>query len=292
MPKSFRPICETVRYHPHVLAGAVGRRQSGRRAHGRQYPYGNYPWYSTWMVDQGPFRVQEAGGRWTTRQGPVAVVLPPYSGNRIDLPSSTLYSWVEWGAVAMRRIPRQDGGPAMRYPPGKEQPGPEKVWGAPLPLFVGPDLLETTRTLLLRVNTLWWRAGAFRLRADAELGVWISRLLCAEAAGAAGVESASEGEDIRVLRDALDQGIGVGDWAGLLGIHPRTLHRRCRDHHHATPHEVMNRVRLEVAESLLLDPGRDIPDAAKRCGFSTREAFSAWFARQTGHPPGRWRQRL
>jgi len=283
------PICETLRYQPHVLAGAAARRPSGRRAGGRAKPYGAYPWYSTWMVDQGPFRLREED-TWVELEGPLAVVLPPFEGGRIDLPVSTLYSWMEWGAVAMRRIHRHDGGPAMRYPEGKAQSPSRAIWGRELPVRISGSLLQATRTMILRVNTLWWRSPAHRLLADAELARWLAGLLLVGEPEPAGGSVDGMDQEIQVLQDALNQGIGVGDWAALLGMHPRMLARRCGDIAGVTPHQLLNRVRLQRAEEQLLRPAIPIPHIAKSCGFGNRESFSVWFARQTGVPPAQWRR--
>ena len=284
-------LCNTLRYQPHVLAGSLSRRQSGRRAPGKPHPYGNYPWYSTWVVDQGPFRYRTEDGNWKDLEGPMAVVLPPHSGDRLELPVSTLFSWVEWGAIGFRRVSRQGGGPATKYVRGKEQPPSSQIWGVDLPTVLPESLFELTRTMIFRVNTLWWRTRFHQLQADAELARWISLLVQAgqEAKGSheefTGIE-----EEVKVLRDSLSQGIGVGEWAVLLGVHPRTLHRRCEQNRKETPHQILNRVRLERAEVLLLQPEASIPEVAKSCGFATREAFSSWFAHQKGESPGRWRR--
>jgi AraC-like DNA-binding protein len=263
---------------------------NGRRAPGLAHPYGSHPWYSTWVIDQGPYRVKEHAGGWVKGEGPAAVVLPPFSGGRIDLPGSTLFSWLEWGAVAMPRVARQGGGGAHKYPPGRAQPEPMEVWGMNVPMIVPEALVDATRTMLFRVNTLWWREGAHRLRADAELALWISQWLLAGSTVDASPRREPLEPDIRVLKENLDQGIGVREWAALLGIHPRKLHRRCESVTGCTPHRLLDRIRLERAESLLLDLGEEIPTIAKQCGFSSREAFSTWFAKRTGQPPGRWRR--
>jgi len=288
------PLCQTIRYQPHVLAGSFSRRLSGRRAPGKPHPYGSYPWYSTWMVDQGPFRVREVEGAWLELEGPVAVVLPPYSGDRIDLPVSTLFSWVEWGVVNLRRIPRTGGGPAGKYLPGKEQPSPQAVWGVELPLLVPDSLLEATRTMLFRVNTLWWRTPFHHLQANAELARWLSQLVLSAAdTPTDGTQSfAGLQEEVKVLKDALGQGVGIREWAALVGIHPRTLHRRCLETLNRTPHQVLSQVRLERAEELLLQPDVTVPVIAHNCGFANREAFSRWFVKERGMAPVQWRKRL
>ncbi len=286
-------LCTTPRYQPHVLAGSFSRRQSGRRSPGKPHPYGSYPWYSTWVIDQGPYRVRDTQGEWCEREGPSSVVLPPYSGDRIELPVSTLFSWVEWGAVGHRRIPRTGGGPAGKYGPGKEQPPAHEIWGVDLSMWVPDALLEATRTMVFRVNILWWRGAFYQLQAHAELARWLSLLLQAQVEPVCSSDSfRGLEEEVKVLQDGLSQGIGVGEWAALLGIHPRTLHRRCLEHQNGTPHHILDRVRLERAEGMLLQPGTPIPAITKSCGFATREAFSAWFCKQQGIPPVEWRRMM
>jgi AraC-like DNA-binding protein len=145
--------------------------------------------------------------------------------------------------------------------------------------------------MMFRVNTLWWRSPLHRLQADAELARWIPRMLL-EAPEASMPEANELADELAVLRGALNQGIGVRDWAALLGLHPRTLARRCRESTGLTPHQVLDQVRLQRAEVQLLQPEVPIPHIARNCGFATREAFSAWFSKCKGCAPVQWRNRV
>lgn len=287
-------LCTTPRYSPHILAGSLSRRQSGRRSPGKPHPYGDYPWYSTWVVEQGPFRVRMDDGKWKVLEGPSALVLPPFSGDRLDLPVSTLFSWVEWGALSLRRISRIGGGPASKYLPGKKQPDPESIWGVKIPVVLPSPLYELTRTMLFRTNTLWWRGMGYSLQADAILAQWLAQLVVHVQEASPDSQSQFEGleQEVVVLQEALSHGAGVKEWASILEVHPRTLYRRCQSALQCSPHDVMNQVRLERAESLLLRPDATVLHVAKECGFSTRESFSQWFTTQTGEPPVRWRRKF
>ncbi len=281
-------------YQPHVLAGSGGRRQSGRRSPGPPKPYGSYPWYSTWLVDQGPFQLKNEQGQWLEMEGPAAILLPPYSGDRIILPVSTLFSWVEWGVLATERVERVGGG-AWKYPGDEEQPSPEEIWGEPLPLLLSEVQLAATRRMMFRVNGLWWRSDWHRLQGDAELALWIAGLMLPKGIQQAVSDIFPEAssafvKQIELLDQLLDSGMNIQGWAGALELNARTLSRRCHAETGLSPSQVLEQLRSVRAQEYLRDPDQRISSVARRCGFETREAFSAWFRRRFSEPPARWRQ--
>jgi len=186
----------------------------------------------------------------------------------------------------------------MKYPAGRTQPPPKSIWGVDLPLLVPDALFGPTQTMMLRVAASWWRSPFHRLRADAELAQWIAGTLITLRGEAqvypevprSEVAQGSEEEGIKSpLREVISMGGGVREWAAMLSVHPRTLSRRCRSIWGISARELYQAERLSRAEALLLEEEMSIVSIAKWCGFASREAFSAWFATETGLPPAKWR---
>lgn len=281
-------------YQPHVLAGSGGRRQRGRRRPGPPKPYGAFPWYSTWLIDQGPFEVQDESGQWIEGEGPAAIVLPPYQGDRIKIPVISLFSWVEWGVKSMPRVPRLGGVNAEKYPEGYEQPSPEDFFGQSIPIILPDSLRKPTQRMTYKVNAFWWRKMPQRLIADAELAIWLARLLTIDRQPDDVENILPECSEtfrtvVNQLASILDLGVNIQEWSAAVELHPRTLARRCMDECGLRPKQIMNLLRRERAQRMLLHSSANIPLVAKSSGFETREAFTHWFTLEFGDSPVRWR---
>lgn len=283
-------------YAPHILSGAINRRQSGRRSPGLNKPSGCYPWYTTYVIDQGPFKLMDAEGRGREEEGPAVVCLPPNPKARIMIPSSTLYSWLEWGAIRLPLCYRDHIDSSRKYPEDYAQPPPEDIWGRPLPLLLQPSAHHPTAGMMVRVNASWWKGGLDRMLANAELGIWIARHLFDLRKKEDPIPTTSlfplAGDSFqRALRDLennLALGIDIRDWARALEMSPRSIQRWCRKETGLSPQEVLDRVRLEKAEELLGQGDRRLADIARQCGFASAPAFSAWFTGKRGVSPRRW----
>lgn len=284
-------------YAPHVLSGAEARRQSGRRAPGLSKPSGYFPWYTTYVIDQGPFSLADAGGTVSNREGPAVVCLPPYPQSKIQIPPSTLYSWLEWGAIRLPLCARDKANASRKYPEGHSQPQPEEIWGRPLPLVLPSHCHQPTAGMMVRVNASWWRGGLERMLANAELALWIARFVfpptdpSAPGIGHHPFPGASEDfrQALEVLHQSLAMGVDVRDWALALGISPRSLQRWCRQETGFSPQEVLDSLRLQRAERLLPEGSESLRDVGRHCGFASASAFSTWFTGKKGVSPGRWR---
>lgn len=57
-----------------------------------------------------------------------------------------------------------------------------------------------------------------------------------------------------------------------------------------SPHEYVLRRRLELAQNMLLEPGRSTLDIALNCGFNSQTHFISVFSRYMGDTPYRWRR--
>jgi AraC-like DNA-binding protein len=76
--------------------------------------------------------------------------------------------------------------------------------------------------------------------------------------------------------------------ARSLGVDRRTLHRRLADSGE-TFSSLLNAVRVELAELLVLNPRRSLSEITENLGFSESSAFSRWFRGQFGCSPTEWR---
>jgi AraC-like DNA-binding protein len=56
------------------------------------------------------------------------------------------------------------------------------------------------------------------------------------------------------------------------------------------PYRWLTKQRLERAKELLQDPGRELADIARLCGFVDQSHFTRVFSRSEGYSPGRWRR--
>lgn len=283
-------------YAPHILSGAEGRRQSGRRAPGHHRPTGSFPWYTTYMIDQGPYILQGPDLGRRQGDGPAVICLPPNSVLQLVLPSSTLYSWLEWGAIRLPLCPRDHIDASRKYPPGLTQPPPEAIWNRPLPLELPAWTLQPTAGMMVRTNALWWKGGSHRMLANAELSLWIARCLfpppvpenTPDPATHFPGSSPAFREALRVLQDGISLSLDIRDWATALEMTPRTLQRWCRQESGKSPQEILDRLRLSTAEQLLRQPDLPLREISLRCGFASPPSFSNWFTRSTGLSPRRW----
>ncbi|MCH8475008.1 MAG: AraC family transcriptional regulator [Opitutales bacterium] len=283
-------------YAPHILSGAGARRQSGRRSPGLNKPSGYFPWYSTYVIDQGPYTLTDAAGETRTEDGPAVVCLPPHPQSKIQIPSSTLYSWLEWGAVRLPLCPRDHLNASRKYPEGFVQPPPEEIWGRPLPLLLPERTIHPTAGMMVRVNAAWWKGGADRMLANAELALWIARYLFPppkqedQNTIKSLFPSAEDAfvQAVQLLSESLAMGLDVRDWALALDLSARSLQRWCRQQCGLSPHGVLDVLRLQRAEELLEQQKESLPTISKKCGFASASAFSTWFSRQKGLSPARW----
>ncbi|MCC5843255.1 MAG: helix-turn-helix transcriptional regulator [Verrucomicrobia bacterium] len=285
-------------YFPHVLSGAEARRQSGRRSPGLNKPSGCFPWYTTYMIDQGPFTLLDPEKRKSVHEGPAVICLPPLPKHTVLIPSSTLFSWLEWGAVRMPLCPRDTPNASRKYLKGLVQPPPDEIWGRSMPLQLSERCIRPTAGMMVRVNASWWKGGEEQLLANAELGLWIAKYVFPPEQEQREATLRDLFPDIggdcmealELLDKSLDMSVDIRDWALALDISPRSLQRWCRQETGLSPQGVLDTLRMRRAETLLNDGTLNLRDISRKCGFAAPSAFSAWFSKKSGVSPSAWRK--
>jgi AraC-like DNA-binding protein len=91
------------------------------------------------------------------------------------------------------------------------------------------------------------------------------------------------------LESALPGGADIELVARAMHMSERTLQRRL-EQEGTNFSDVLDRVRLEVAQRRLGDPTASLAEVAADLGFSDLATFSRAFKRWTGEPPGQWRR--
>lgn len=89
----------------------------------------------------------------------------------------------------------------------------------------------------------------------------------------------------------LASGPGPEAVAAALNISPAHLRRLFQQVRGASPREVLDGLRYQVAGELLGDPDRRLEEIAAICGFSAASALSRGFRAHTGLSPQAWRKR-
>ncbi len=95
---------------------------------------------------------------------------------------------------------------------------------------------------------------------------------------------------ITFMCQSLDKPVDLGRLAARIGISRRLLELRFRKELDSSPARELLRLRLEKAQRLLLGTRLGIQEIAKACGFSHASHFQLAFRKQSGIPPGAWRE--
>lgn len=93
----------------------------------------------------------------------------------------------------------------------------------------------------------------------------------------------------RWLRENSLRRITVGDLVNALGVQPRTLARRFQKSVGMSPHQFIERLRIEASQRLLLRTDFTVERIAARVGYSNTNHFRAVFRRNVGVLPGEYR---
>lgn len=112
-----------------------------------------------------------------------------------------------------------------------------------------------------------------------------SELLSQQAGGLAG-------QLVQWLRPRIAQDIGVERMAEAVALSARSLHRRLRQEAGLSPAQLLARVRMETACSLLESAGASIKQVARLSGFGTEYNLRRAFARHLGVLPTEYRERF
>jgi LacI family transcriptional regulator len=106
------------------------------------------------------------------------------------------------------------------------------------------------------------------------------------------IDDALVAQAVRWIRDHADHRLNVPMVASAVGGGRQRLERRFRRALNRTVTEEIRRARVDAARQLLQTTRADLPEVAKRSGFSNAALLSVAFQREIGMPPGVYRRRL
>ncbi|MFT3689971.1 AraC family transcriptional regulator [Paenirhodobacter sp.] len=124
------------------------------------------------------------------------------------------------------------------------------------------------------------------------IGVWLERQ------GAVTVNEAQPSDAARKLAaryvDLLERdfrtGLGIADFAAVLGVTPTHLSRVCRQTCARSAHDLLQDRRLYEARRLLADTQAPVKDISNRLGFTSPAYFTRAFHLKTGKTPSAFRK--
>ena len=96
----------------------------------------------------------------------------------------------------------------------------------------------------------------------------------------------------RFVLDHLDEALSVERIATGVGMSPRTLTRRCREHLNESPAELVRRIRLDEARRLLQETALPLKDISARAGLGDASTLWRAFTRRLGVTPAGYRRRV
>jgi transcriptional regulator GlxA family with amidase domain len=94
------------------------------------------------------------------------------------------------------------------------------------------------------------------------------------------------------LRQRLQQQIDIGQMAQACALSVRSLHRKLRQEIDLTPAQLLARLRMETACSLLEQPGMTVKRAARESGYASEYNLRRAFAAQLGVLPSEYQSRF
>jgi transcriptional regulator GlxA family with amidase domain len=93
-----------------------------------------------------------------------------------------------------------------------------------------------------------------------------------------------------LLESNVTSGITLAELASACELSVRHFTRAFRGSTGMSPHAWLLRLRLEMAQKLLENAGRDLVDIAIDCGFADQSHLTRSFQRYAGMSPGAWRR--
>ncbi|MFD0986286.1 GlxA family transcriptional regulator [Methyloligella solikamskensis] len=93
----------------------------------------------------------------------------------------------------------------------------------------------------------------------------------------------------RIVRHAGPEWIGAGELARRLALSERTFHRRLKDATGESPKRFIDRVRMEMARTLLESGSQPIKDISLSVGYEDESSFRRTFKRLVGTTPAAYR---
>jgi len=104
------------------------------------------------------------------------------------------------------------------------------------------------------------------------------------------VEDSSLRRALDYLRKNAVNPITIGAMCHELRVSRRVIEQRFSKYLHATPWEILSRMRVERAKSILLSTDQPISRIAEMCGFGDAERFAVVFRRHVGESPSSFRK--
>ena len=89
----------------------------------------------------------------------------------------------------------------------------------------------------------------------------------------------------------LAQPLRVDELAKQASLSVSYFHRAFKETFGQTPHAYVTRLRVELAQELMLDTMEPLIQIALASGFASHSHFATVFVRQTGEAPAAWRRR-
>jgi LacI family transcriptional regulator len=106
------------------------------------------------------------------------------------------------------------------------------------------------------------------------------------------IEDGDVTASLRFIREHACDGIRVADVLREVSLSRRALESRFLKHLHRTPHEEIERIRIERAKRLLCETDLQLRTIARRAGFSSEYYLSVAFKRVVGRPPSEYRRAI
>ena len=94
------------------------------------------------------------------------------------------------------------------------------------------------------------------------------------------------------IEEHLEGDLSIHALAEVVGLSPQHFAVLFRESMGFTPHQYVNRRRVERAQHLLADPDLSLVNISMTCGFSSQSQFTTLFRRLVGMTPGRFRSEL
>jgi LacI family transcriptional regulator len=104
------------------------------------------------------------------------------------------------------------------------------------------------------------------------------------------VEDPDVAAALRFIREHACDGIGVGEVLAAVPLSRRIMESRFKKLVGRTPHEEIDRVRLNRVKDLLRDTDLSLYDITHKVGLRHVEYLSVWFKKATGLPPSDYRR--
>ena len=106
------------------------------------------------------------------------------------------------------------------------------------------------------------------------------------------VEDPLVAEALRFIRTSACHGIRVSDVAAAVSTSRRSLEQRFRLALGWSPHREIRRIQMETAKRLLVETNWTLERIAQASGLNGAKEINRVFRRETGMPPGRYRERF